>query len=139
MGAYAIVTDAASRILLTHIRSGYPAEGNWTLPGGGVEHGEHPDDAVMRELREETGLTGVRGPVASIWSGLIKKPARRPGPLHWIAILYRVAVRPGELRVEQDGSTDTAAWFRLDEIPGIPHVDLVDGAVEVLTAPPGTP
>ncbi len=58
VGAYAIVTDESSRILLCRIAPGYPAAGMWTLPGGGVDHGEHPDDAVLRELREETGLAG---------------------------------------------------------------------------------
>lgn len=132
MGAYAIVTDPASRILLCRIAPGYPASGMWTLPGGGVDHGEHPDDAVMRELREETGLTGTRGPVAAIWSGLIEKPALRPGPLHWIAILYRVAAVPRELVLEVDGSTDACRWFGVDEARAALHVDLVDGALDVV-------
>jgi 8-oxo-dGTP diphosphatase len=141
VGAYAIVTDGSRRILLCRIAPGYPAEGRWTLPGGGVDHGEHPDAAVLRELREETGLEGTRGPVAAIWSGLIERPASRPGPLHWIAILYRVTVIPAELRLEVDGSTDAVAWYELDAVAGIPHVDLVDGALDVvraeLTAEPG--
>jgi ADP-ribose pyrophosphatase YjhB (NUDIX family) len=134
VGAYAIVTDAANRILLCRIAAGYPAAGRWTLPGGGVDHGEHPDDAVLRELAEETGLTGTRGPVATIWSGLIEKPASRPGPLHWIAILYHVRVDPGELRLEVDGSTDTCAWVTIDEAATLLHVDLVDGALDIIRA-----
>jgi 8-oxo-dGTP diphosphatase len=132
VGAYAIVTDATGRILLCRIASGYPAAGLWTLPGGGVDHGEHPDDAVLRELHEETGLRGSRGPVAAIWSGLIEKPASRPGPLHWIAILYRVNAEPGELRLEVGGSTDAVAWYSLDEAAGLPRVELVDGALGVV-------
>jgi ADP-ribose pyrophosphatase YjhB (NUDIX family) len=136
VGAYAIVTDATSRILLCRIAPGYPAAGLWTLPGGGVDHGEHPDDAVMRELHEETGLTGIRGPVAAIWSGLIEKPASRPGPLHWIAILYRVAAAQGDLRLEVGGSTDAVAWYTLDEASSLPHVELVDGALDVVRGEP---
>jgi ADP-ribose pyrophosphatase YjhB (NUDIX family) len=132
VGAYAIVMDATQRMLLCRIGPGYPAEGLWTLPGGGVDHGEHPDAAVLRELHEETGLTGTRGPVAAIWSGLIEKPATRPGPLHWIAILYRVTTEPGVLRLEVGGSTDAVAWHTLDEVAGLPHVDLVDGALRVV-------
>lgn len=132
VGAYAIVTDESSRILLCRIAPGYPAAGLWTLPGGGVDHGEHPDDAVLRELREETGLTGTRERVVGVWSALIEKPELRPGPLHWIAILYRVTVAPGELRLEVDGSTETAAWFAPDEAAELPHVDLVEGALAMV-------
>lgn len=132
VGAYAIVTDESSRILLCRIAPGYPAAGMWTLPGGGVDHGEHPDDAVLRELREETGLTGTRERVVMVWSGLIEKPAIRPGPLHWIAILYRVVVAPAELRVEVGGSTAACAWYALDEAAGLPHVDLVGGALDIV-------
>jgi ADP-ribose pyrophosphatase YjhB (NUDIX family) len=134
VGAYAIVTDETRRILLCRIAPGYPASGLWTLPGGGVDHGEHPDDAVLRELHEETGLRGSRGPVAAIWSGLIEKPASRPGPLHWIAILYRVTAEPGELTLEVGGSTDAVGWFSLDEAEDLPRVDLVDGAIGVVRA-----
>lgn len=132
VGAYAIVTDESDRILLCRIAPGYPAEDLWTLPGGGVDHGEHPDDAVLRELSEETGLVGTREAVVSVWSGYIPKPASRPGPLHWIAILYRVSAPAAELRVEVGGSTAACAWFTLDEASALDHVDLVDAAIDHL-------
>ena len=132
VGAYAIVTDSSARLLLCRIAPGYPLEGHWTLPGGGVDHGEHPDDAVLRELHEETGLVGTRGAVAGIWSGYIARPMTRPGPLHWVAILYRVSVAPGELRLEEGGSTDACAFFTLDEVAALERTDLVDGALTAL-------
>jgi ADP-ribose pyrophosphatase YjhB (NUDIX family) len=132
VGAYAIVTDAQGRLLLCRIAPGYPLEGSWTLPGGGVDHGEHPDDAVLRELSEETGLAGMRGPVAGIWSGYIPRPMTRPGPLHWVAILYHVAVEAGDLRLEVGGSTDACAWYPLAEVTDLQRTDLVDGALQAL-------
>ncbi|MCC6833336.1 MAG: NUDIX domain-containing protein [Thermoleophilia bacterium] len=135
VGAYAVITDDAARILLCRIAPGYPEGGKWTLPGGGVDHGEHPDHGVVREVAEETGLVARVGPVASVESGLIPRPASRPGPLHWIAILYHVAVEPAPLRQEIGGSTEVCAWIDQDQVPSLARVSLVDRAIESLRTP----
>jgi len=49
--AFAVVMSKATRVLLVQ-----KADGKWGLPGGGIHPGEAPLDAVLRELREETGL-----------------------------------------------------------------------------------
>src|SRR3954466_12757201 len=56
----AVVHDAVGRLLL--IRRGHdPHRGLWSLPGGRIEAGESPEQAVVREVREETGLAVVPG------------------------------------------------------------------------------
>jgi 8-oxo-dGTP diphosphatase len=51
----AVVHDGAGRLLL--IQRGHdPHRGLWSLPGGRIEAGESPEQAVVREVREETGL-----------------------------------------------------------------------------------
>jgi ADP-ribose pyrophosphatase YjhB (NUDIX family) len=56
----AVVHDAAGRLLL--IQRGHdPHRGLWSLPGGRIEAGESPEQAVVREVREETGLDVVPG------------------------------------------------------------------------------
>lgn len=134
VGAYGIVTDGDGRMLLCRIAPGYPEGGRWTLPGGGVDHGEHPDAGVVRELLEETGLLARAGAVASIESGFIPRPVSRPGPLHWVAILYHVEVEPGGLRQEVGGSTEVCAWVDLADVPGLARVSLVDRALDALRA-----
>lgn len=52
LGAYALCRDPSGRLLLARLAPGLLDAGLWTMPGGGVEWGEHPDDAVLRELEE---------------------------------------------------------------------------------------
>ena len=54
VGAIVACVDGSGRVLLVRQRGG-PFAGAWLLPGGGVEDGESPEDAVRRETREETG------------------------------------------------------------------------------------
>lgn len=134
LGAYARCLDAAGRLLLARMATG-PDRGRWTLPGGGVEPLEHPDDAVLRELLEEAGVGGVAaGPVLGIYS---RTYDRRWGLVHHVGIVYDVAGVTGELRHEQDGSTDRCDWFTPAELETLPLVPLADFGVELGRRPLG--
>ena len=57
--AYALVTrchGGDAQVLLTRLSASAAHPGRWTLPGGGVDHGEHPSAALAREVEEECGL-----------------------------------------------------------------------------------
>jgi 8-oxo-dGTP diphosphatase len=66
----ALVYDAQGRLLLVQ-RANDPGRGRWSLPGGKVEPGETDAAAVVREVREETGLVVTPGRLV----GMVARPA----------------------------------------------------------------
>lgn len=115
----AVVVDD-DRILL--VRRGHgPAAGEWSVPGGRVEVGETLAEAVTRELREETGLDGVCGPLV----GLVE---RIGDALHYVILDYEVTVVGGEQPVAGDDAAE-ARWVPLHEVAAMA---LVDGLAEFL-------
>jgi 8-oxo-dGTP diphosphatase len=130
LGAYSICLDEAGRILLARLSAIEVDVGAWTLPGGGIDFGEHPDAAAVRELHEETGLDGEIEEVAGVFSHVYRWSRFAGGAdLHFIGIVYRMRILGGELRDEIDGSTDTSAWFAPDDLAGIRLVELAQYAV----------
>jgi 8-oxo-dGTP diphosphatase len=131
LGSYAICLDADGRILLCRLATGEPEPGAWTLPGGGVDFGEHPDDAVIRELREESGLNGEIVELEGVFSHLYAgSPYADGADLHFLGVLYRVNVTGGELTDEVEGSTDRCGWFARDEVRGLRIVSVARDAIE---------
>lgn len=132
ISAYGLVVADGS-ILLARIAAGYPGAGNWTLPGGGLDWGEAPQDALHRELYEETGLRGEIRSLLGIDSLHFERTL--DGKLvgfHGLRIIYEVSAA-GEPRVtEVDGSVIDAKWHPLDGILQIATVDLVPAALRML-------
>lgn len=130
VAAYALCVDRDT-ILLSRIAPGATAssDGMWTLPGGGVDFGEDPADAALRELREESGLVGEIAELASVhsWRGEFVDPADGvPTDFHAIRIVYRVRVTGGELRDEIGGSSETCRWVPRSELDSLPLVELAE-------------
>jgi 8-oxo-dGTP diphosphatase len=125
VAAYGVIVDEG-RILLAHWNEG--GRSGWTLPGGGIDPGEAPADAVVREIAEETGYAAEAGELLGIDSHIVPAEHRfvpDAGPLHALRIVYRASVVSGALTNELDGSTDEAAWFALTSIPSR-RVELVN-------------
>lgn len=123
VAAYGLVLRR-QQILLCRISPLLPHDaGTWTLPGGGVEFGEDPAEAMVREVGEETGLVVGACAVAGIDSFCDEEEERI---LHGIRIIYRTVVRGGELAYEVGGTTDLCAWWTEREARGLPLVDLAE-------------
>ena len=123
VGAYAVVV-ADDRLLLTQLGGTTPAPGVWTLPGGGLDHGEAPVDAVVREVLEETGHVLVQPRLVDVGSAHFvgRSPGGRLEDFHGIRVVYLAdveQVREPEV-LDVGGSTSAAAWVPLDELPERP-------------------
>jgi ADP-ribose pyrophosphatase YjhB (NUDIX family) len=124
LGSYALCVDR-ERMLLARLSAVEVDVGAWTLPGGGLDFGEHPDDACRRELEEETGLVGEIQEIAGVFSHVYEQSRFAKGAdLHFLGIVYRVRITGGGLRDESDGTTDAAAWIHRDELATVRLVEL---------------
>jgi 8-oxo-dGTP diphosphatase len=128
LAAYGVIHRGDS-VLLCRISPAYPAAGMWTLPGGGIEFGESPDAAVVREVEEETGLVGRITGEPKILSHTGVWPARtgreQPIAYHHVRFVYPMEVLGGSERTEVDGSTDACGWFTRLQLAELPVVGLV--------------
>lgn len=127
-------------MLLAHYA---PPEGSasWTLPGGRVEHGEDPFDAVIREVAEETGCDAVVERLLGVDSRLIPvAEMRAPGPLphHNIGIFYAVRITGGELRPEPDGDVAESVWTPIPRVADLRRSSLVDVGLALARNAPAT-
>jgi 8-oxo-dGTP diphosphatase len=115
----AVVVDH-DRLLLVRRGRG-PAAGAWSVPGGRVEGGESLPEAVTRELREETGLEGVCGPLLW-WVEILGDEG------HFVILDFEVTIVGGDQLVAGDDAAE-AAWVELHEVA---EMALVDGLAELL-------
>jgi 8-oxo-dGTP diphosphatase len=117
----AVIKDAAGRLLL--IKRGHePGSGLWTLPGGRIKAGETDQQAVAREILEETGLR--------VTCGRLLGQAELPGLDGSVIDVrdYLAVVTGGELTAGDDAAD--AAWVTAADLARLP---LTSGLAEFLT------
>jgi ADP-ribose pyrophosphatase YjhB (NUDIX family) len=118
IAAYGVYTDLDGKVLLVRASSRSGTPGIWSLPGGAVDHGEHPFDTVVRETAAETGLSVGVARLVDVLADLRAVPGRGVA-IHTDRLIYEVILRGGSLRDRVDQSTDLARFVARDDIPGL--------------------
>ena len=129
IASYALIRNA-NEVLLCRLSKQLPKwEGYWTLSGGGIEFGESPEEAMIREVEEETGLLVAPKSIAKIDTILDRTDKRE---FHGIRIIYEVEIMGGSLRSELSGTTDLCEWHTIHPSPRINLVDLAEVGLDYM-------
>lgn len=124
LGVGALIFDG-DRILLVQ-RGNEPYQGWWSLPGGGVETGERLEAAILREVREETGLEVAIVQFVTIFERLMPDAEGRC-EYHYVLIDYECRVTGGRLQAGDDSAAVT--WWPVDQLG---EIQLTDGTRDVV-------
>jgi 8-oxo-dGTP diphosphatase len=95
-------------------RSNYPYEGMWALPGGFVDMEETLEEAIVRELEEETGLKGVELTQLHAYSEIYRDPRGRN-----ISITFYCSTELHNSEVTGGDDAADARWFLIDQLPDL--------------------
>ncbi len=131
VAAYAVVVTG-ELLLLTQLAGTTGAAGRWNLPGGGIDPGESPTEAVVREVAEETGQVVDRVRLVDVmtqhWVGRSERGAE---DYHAVRLLHSARCERPTRPVVHDvgGSTSDARWVPLAEVGSFPLVASVPVAL----------
>ena len=131
--------ETCGAVLLVRVGPDQLGADRWTLPGGGLDWGEHPRNGLLREFEEETGLVPRIGQPLSVHS--YTTPLRRsPGveAIHVVQMVYRVEAAGTPVN-EIDGSIVEARWWPIGQLATLPLVELVEVVGRSLSLSPAPP
>ena len=110
VGVGGVVLEDGKVLLL--LRQKEPEAGAWSLPGGRVEFMERLEDAVVRELREELGITVEVESLVCVTNHIVPDENA-----HWVSPAYRVRLISGVPQNLEPGKTAAIEWFSLSNLP----------------------
>jgi mutator protein MutT len=111
VGVGGVILDGPRVVLVK--RGNEPLKGQWSLPGGSVELGETLEDALAREVREETGLEIAIGPVVEVFDRIDRSSDGRIA-YHFVIVDFACAPSGGSLAHASDA--EDARWVPIDEL-----------------------
>lgn len=117
IGAYGIIIENNKIALIKKANGGYT--GKLDLPGGGIEHTESPEQALIRELKEEANVTVKEYTLLMVKDNNITWNIKDDlyEDLHHIGILYQVKIKEKDLKNDPDGIDSLGAnWYDIDSL-----------------------
>jgi 8-oxo-dGTP diphosphatase len=101
--------------ILLEKRGNEPSKGKWSIPGGLVELGESPEQAVIREVKEETCLDVENPSLIDVVSN-VDLDEKGKVKYHYVIIDYLVHVKSGKLHAASDA--EELRWVSFEEVDG---------------------
>jgi ADP-ribose pyrophosphatase YjhB (NUDIX family) len=126
LGVGALIFDQG-RVLLIQ-RGQPPLAGYWSLPGGGVETGERLEDAIVREVKEETGLDVATDPIATVFERVMPD-SEGTCEYHYVLIDFYCRILRGEPHAGSD--SQSVGWFGINSLD---NLLMTEGTREVIRA-----
>tara|TARA_Y100001935_G_scaffold119667_1_gene98954 strand:+ start:32254 stop:33021 length:768 start_codon:yes stop_codon:yes gene_type:complete len=113
-----VLLNDANQVLMVKVTRGF-FTGSWTLPGGFVDYGEHPEDGAVREAKEELGLSILIDAKIRVDKDMTQKPNLiiresifNDEGLDWVSFTYRSQYTDnGQKITPKDGEIEEARWF----------------------------
>lgn len=147
--AVILLRDTQGRLLMQHRDGAAPAwPYKWGLPGGGIEPGETPEEAMRRELEEETGIR-IDGDLELFWECILPAVSHPGAYRQWHVYHAQTPARQEDIVLGEGQAmvfTPLDAVLRLDLIPAIRFIieyflvqRISDGRVETLPELPFLP
>jgi 8-oxo-dGTP diphosphatase len=123
-----LVSEGKAKALLIK-RKKEPFKGKWAFPGGFVEMDEGLEEAIARELAEETGLCGVKLEQMRTFGKCGRDPRGR-----MISVAFVGTVEPDRATIKAGDDAAEAAWFDIDQLPELAfdHNEMANTAIERL-------
>lgn len=124
------IRDRRLQLLLIR-RGGEPFKGHWALPGGFLAIDEDLEQGALRELEEETGVSGVYLEQLRTYG----RPGRDPRE-RVISVAYYALAPSEKLQLQAASDADEAAWFPIGDLPALAfdHDEIIHAARERLVA-----
>ena len=127
----AVFTFSGDRVKVLLINRGNePFKGKWALPGGFIGMDEQLENAVVRELEEETGLTGVQLEQMHTFGTIGRDPRGRQ-----ISVVFMGIATEEQTRIKAGDDAAEAQWFDIEKLPedmAFDHNEVVRFAIEKL-------